>query len=248
MQDLIDQAAQWLREAEVVMALTGAGISVDSGIPAFRGNQGLWERYDPMEYASIDAFMADPVKVWDMLRELEALVLGAQPNAAHQALSRLEAMGHLHCLVTQNIDGLHQAAGHRRVVEFHGSGRRLVCLSCGRQVSRSSLVFAQMPPRCACGGLIKPDVVFFGEPIPQRAALTAMATAQSCQCMLVVGTSAMVAPASYLPGLAKQAGAKVVEINLEPSPLTGAVADLSIHAPASEVLPRLTEQLESLRH
>lgn len=246
MEDQLRAVAEVLARAKSVVALTGAGISVDSGIPDFRGAQGLWEKYDPMEYATIEAFTADPAKVWGMLKEMESLVMGALPNPAHQALADLEAMGRLEMVVTQNIDGLHQAAGSRMVVEFHGSGRRLVCLSCARQISRGELVTDELPPRCACGGLIKPDVVFFGEPIPQRPGLVAMAGSQSCQAMLVVGTSATVAPASQLPLMAKQAGATVIEINLEPTPLTGEIADYSLQGSASQIMPRLVELVEEI--
>jgi NAD-dependent deacetylase len=227
----------------LVMALTGAGISVESGIPAFRGSQGLWDKYDPMEFASIEAFHDDPKRVWAMLLELEELVLGALPNPAHQALAEMERMGRMSMVVTQNIDGLHQAAGNSQVVEFHGSGRRLRCLSCRRLINRVEVDFSVLPPRCACGGLIKPDVVFFGEPIPERAAMTSFAMAQACQVMLVVGTSAVVAPASHLPLLAKSGGAVVVEINPEPTPLTGRVTDHFLQAQAGEVLPRLVKAL-----
>jgi NAD-dependent deacetylase len=245
-EDRIKEVALLLSRAESAVALTGAGISVESGIPAFRGAQGLWERYDPYEYASIDAFRTDPAKVWVMLKELEEMVLGAQPNPAHHALARLERLGHLSSVVTQNIDGLHQAAGSQHVVEFHGSGRRLRCLECGRLVRRNEIMMDPLPPRCSCGGLVKPDVVFFGEAIPERAAMTAFALASACQIMLVVGTSGIVAPASQLPLLAKRAGATVVEINLEPSPLSQGVSDFIFHASASQVLAELVAAVEAL--
>ncbi len=246
MEAMIKEVAGLLNKADTAMALTGAGISVESGIPEFRGAQGLWKRYDPMEYASIEAFRADPGKVWDMLVKLDELVMVAEPNPAHQALARLEELGCLSSVVTQNIDGLHQAAGSKHVVEFHGSGRRLRCLSCGRQVGRSEMMLEVLPPRCGCGGLIKPDVVFFGEPIPERAAMTAFALASACQVMLVVGTSAVVAPASQLPVLAKRAGATVVEINLEPSPLLQGVSDYVFEVSASQALPDLAAAVEAL--
>jgi NAD-dependent deacetylase len=236
--------ADLLCSAEQVLALTGAGISVESGIPAFRGAQGLWEKYDPMEFASIEAFLDNPARVWAMLLELDELVRQARPNPAHQALARLERLGRLQMVVTQNIDGLHQEAGSQRVVEFHGSGRRLRCLSCHRLVGRGELMWDALPPRCGCGGIIKPDVVFFGEPIPERAAMTAMAMAHACQVMLVVGTSAVVAPASHLPLLAKSAGATVVEINPEPTALTGRVSDHALHADAGLALTLIVAALE----
>jgi len=243
----LKEIAGILAASASTVALTGAGISVDSGIPAFRGSQGLWGKYDPMEYASIEAFRGDPVRVWSMLIELDDLVLSARPNPAHLALAQLENLGALDMVVTQNIDGLHQEAGSRAVVEFHGSGRRLVCLECGSYLEREQLSLEMLPPRCACGGIIKPDVVFFGEPIPQRAMLAAMAAAQACTAMLVVGTSAVVAPASHLPVLAQSAGARVIEINPEPTLLTGRVADLSLQANGVEVLPVLVEMVRRIK-
>ncbi|MCF8035089.1 MAG: NAD-dependent deacylase [Desulfarculaceae bacterium] len=247
MQEQLRRAAEILAASRSTVALTGAGISVDSGIPAFRGAQGLWEKFDPMEYASIDAFMRDPGRVWRMLRELEGVVLAAEPNPVHHSLAELESLGLLDLLITQNIDGLHQVAGSKAVVEFHGSGRRLVCLECGRGVRRGELSLQEDVPLCVCGGLIKPDIVFFGEPIPQRALMAGMASAQSCSAMLVVGTSAVVAPASSLPVLAQTAGATVIEINLEPTPLTGQVADISLMGGGAEVLPELVEMVKELK-
>ena len=246
MQSQVMTVAELISRADQVVALTGAGLSVDSGIPAFRGSQGLWERYDPMEFASIEAFQADPARVWGMLLELDGLVRGARPNPAHEALARLEGLGRLQAVVTQNIDGLHQAAGSRHVIEFHGNGRRLRCLSCGRQLGRAEVLFDPLPPRCACGGLVKPDIVFFGEPIPERAAMTAFTLASSCQVMLVVATSAVVAPASHLPLLAKGGGATVVEINLEPTALSQRISDHVIHQSASLVLPLIADAVADL--
>ena len=246
MQELIRQAAEIIFTANKVAALTGAGISVDSGIPAFRGAQGLWEKYDPMDYASIESLMSEPERVWKMLVELDKVVVGAQPNNAHLAMARLEDMGKLHTVVTQNIDGLHQAAGSHKVVEFHGSRRQMRCLSCRKAIEREDVAFDNLPPRCDCGGLIKPDVVFFGEPIPQQEATEAMMAAQGCQAMLVVGTSAVVAPASMLPALAKNHGAMIIEINMEATGLTGSLADISILGSASEIMPAIAEEVAKL--
>jgi len=245
MKDQIKQVAELLGGSRRVMALTGAGLSVESGIPAFRGSQGLWTKYDPQEYATIDAFLRDPPKVWGMLRELDQTLQNARPNAAHFALARLEELGRLSVLVTQNIDGLHQQAGSREVVEFHGTGRRLRCLDCDRSFARAEVSLTPLPPRCACGGLLKPDVVLFGEPIPEDAAQAALTQAAACEVILVAGTSASVAPACYLPLLVKQAGGKVVEINPEATPLTEMVSDYFFPASASLVLPQLVEEVEA---
>lgn len=246
LQEQIARAAEVLAASAKVAALTGAGISVESGIPAFRGSQGLWEKYDPMDFASIESFRANPRRSWLMLAELDGVIQSAQPNQAHLAMARLESMGKLHTLVTQNIDGLHQAAGSTRVVEFHGNGKQYRCLACQRQYGRDEVDFSELPPRCQCGGLIKPDIVFFGEPIPEREAMEALNAAQNCQAMLVVGTSAVVAPASMLPALAKRQGALVIEVNMEPTALTGRLADISIMGSAGQIMPALAETLAKL--
>lgn len=242
-ESLIRRTALAICQARSVVALTGAGISVESGIPDFRGPSGLWEKYDPMEYATIEAFRADPRKVWTMLLEMGSLLERAQPNPAHLALARLEEMGRLRSIITQNIDSLHQAAGSKRVIEFHGGNSRLVCLLCGRTHPRAEVKIEPLPPRCPCGGVLKPDVVFFGEPIPRGAHLHAEEEARSCQVMLVIGTSAAVSPACDLPVLAKGAGATVVEVNLEETQLTPHISDWILKGPASLVLQALLGEI-----
>lgn len=238
-----------LVRASRVVALTGAGISVESGIPAFRGAQGLWERYDPMEYAHIDAFRANPGKVWQMLKELRALIVQARPNPAHLALAEMERLGRLKAIITQNVDNLHQAAGSSEVIEFHGNGATLICLDCRRRFARAEVSLEELPPRCDCGGVLKPEVVFFGEMIPAKTYDRAVQAASSCDLMMVIGTSAQVAPASQMPWLALRSGAKVVEFNLEPTELTGRAAHYTLLGLASEVLPlvaaRLRQALQS---
>lgn len=250
--DDIDTAARMLHAAKVTVALTGAGISVDSGIPDFRSPGGLWERFDPMEYATIEAFVASPRKVWEMLFEMMDVMESARANPGHTALAELEAMGRLDAIVTQNIDNLHQAGGSRRVIEFHGNSRRLVCLHCGREYAAEQ--FAALrdlspppPPECReCGAILKPDVVLFGEAIPDRAARDAAIMAASCDLMLVIGTSAMVYPAAGLPVTARSRGAKIIEINLEPTHLTGTLADLTIMGSSTDVIPALVERIRAL--
>jgi NAD-dependent deacetylase len=218
---------------------------VESGIPAFRGSQGLWDRYDPMEFAYIGAFLADPGKVWRMLVELEDTVSQARPNPGHSALAELESMGHLRAVITQNIDGLHQAAGNKNVIEFHGNGRRLICLSCHKIYPPEVVNPAELPPRCTCRGILKPDVVFFGEPIPPEASQRAFEEARTCDMMLVIGTSAVVAPASSLPYLAKQQGALIVEINLEKTHLSDTISDYVLEASAGHALSTILGLLRS---
>jgi len=242
----ISQLAEMVENAGKVIALTGAGISVESGIPAFRGNQGLWEKYDPMEYAHIDSFLRNPAKVWEMLVEMDFVIRKAKPNNAHYALARLEQVSRFTSVITQNVDNLHQVAGSSRVIEFHGNVQRMKCMSCGRKYDRDQISLEIIPPICHCGGVLKPDAVFFGEAIPWEANLEATHEAESCELILVIGTSAVVAPASSIPYMAKRNGAKVVEINLESTMLSSTVADISIRRSASEVLPELVDELRRI--
>ena len=205
----IEQVAEALVRWRHGVALTGAGISVDSGIPDFRSLGGLWQRFDPMEYASIDAFRRDPARVWNMLGELDALLRGARPNPAHLALARLERCGVVDGIVTQNVDNLHQEAGSEHVVEFHGNGSRLRCLGCGGMQTAAQARELGIPPPCpSCGQLLKPDVVFFGEMIPEEAMRGSMELLSQCKVMLVVATSATIAPASLIPMAARQQAGK----------------------------------------
>lgn len=242
---LIKRAAKDILNSQKTIALTGAGISVESGIPDFRSAQGLWSKYDPEEYAHISAFRSNPEKVWRMLKEMTELVLGAEPNPAHIALAELERMGLLSAVITQNVDGLHQRAGSKAVIEFHGSNQWLVCLECGHRQESASLSTADIPPRCpTCGSILKPDVVFFGEPIPWEAQTRAFEEAQTCELVLVIGTSAVVYPAGGIPIVAKRSGAKVAEINVEPTALTGSVSDYLLQGPASKILAKIVEEVK----
>ncbi len=245
--DSISRAITLIRTAKQVVVLTGAGISVDSGIPAFRGSQGLWKHYDPQEYAHIDAFRANPEKVWCMLAEMLKVVFQAEPNSAHRALATLEARGYIQSLITQNVDGLHQEAGSKRVIEFHGNSRKLVCPFCGRQQKMRSLDHVTMPPHCPdCRAVMKPDVVFFGEAIPAPAQESAVLAAGHADIMLVIGTSAVVYPVADLPLLTKRNGGRIIEINLEPSPLSDEISDLLILESAGLVLPALVDGLRTV--
>jgi NAD-dependent deacetylase len=236
----VREAARLIARRGDAVALTGAGISVESGIPAFRGAQGLWGKYDPMEYATLGAFMRDPVKVWEMLSEMVSLCGGAAPSPAHAALAELESARALRSVITQNVDGLHQAAGSRRVIEYHGNMDGLVCVFCWRRYATRERWVAGAVPRCDCGEVLKPDVVLFGEPIPWLAQEQAEAEARTCGVLLVIGTSAQVSPACDIPRIAKESGASVVEINPEPTSLTGSVTDIHLQGSASDVLRALT--------
>ena len=245
MQDLYRRAAQDIAGAHHIVALTGAGISVESGIPPFRGPGGIWENLDPMEYAHIDAFMDDPARVWRVLiADMKSILDRARPNDAHVGLVRLERMGKLKTIITQNVDGLHQAAGSSDVIEFHGNFAWQRCLTCGRRITTAEVDMAEIPPRCACGGILRPECVFFGEMIAPVNLSRSRAAAARCDLMLVVGTSAMVQPAAFMPSIARQAGAKVVEINFEPTPLTGHVAHYSLPGKAGATFNAILAELD----
>jgi len=244
---LIRQAARDLVEADNVVALTGAGISIESGIPPFRGKGGLWERIDPM-MAHIDTFQKDPEKVWRVLMsEMKNIIDRARPNAAHLGLYRLEELGILKTIITQNVDGLHQMAGSRDVIEFHGNFAWQRCMECGSRCETRDVDMTQIPPRCRCGGIYRPDCVFFGEPIPPQHLLRSRQAANSCEVMLVVGTSAVIQPACFMPMAAAESGAKVIEINPEPTPLTGSVGDYLIQGPAGPILSRIVHEIEKMK-
>lgn len=219
-------------------------MSVESGIPDFRSEAGLWSRFDPMEYGHIESFRADPGKVWTMLLEMDRLLSKASPNPGHLALAELERRGILKEVVTQNVDSLHQRAGNSNVIEFHGHGRTLRCDRCHNRFSREGLSLERLPPTCVCGGPLRPDFVFFGEEIPPEAHRRAMSAARYCDLMLIVGTSATVAPASHLPHVAKEHGAFLVEINPSTTELSYRMTDLHIMEPAGKALPAVLKALD----
>ena len=239
----VANAAELLSTAGRGLALTGAGVSAESGIPTFRGEGGLWTKYDPVKVASIDYFMADPSAYWKVSKDRGRVALAARPNPGHHALAALEAAGHLKAVVTQNTDGLHQESGSRRVIEVHGSGRTVQCLDCASREPRSEVqarLDVEMPPRCkVCGGaFLKPTVVLFGEPMPQAAIQEAFALAREADVMLVVGSSLVVYPAAEVPLVAVRAGAKMIVVNAEPTPFDN-FADVVVRGKSGEVLPEI---------
>ena len=247
MDDLIKKAAADLAEAKFVTALTGAGASIESNIPPFRGKGGLWEKYDPMEVAHIDSFMQDPVKVWNLLiKDMKDVIDKAQPNDCHKGLARLEELGKLQTIITQNIDGLHQLAGNTDVIEFHGTFAWQRCIECKTRIETRRVDISEIPPRCHCSGILRPDAVFFGELIPQDALYRSRQVATDCDVMLVIGTSAMVQPAAMIPVVAKDSGATVIEINPESTVLTGDVSTYLIRGPAGETMNRIVAELNTL--
>lgn len=247
MDELIKKAAADLARASMATALTGAGASIESNIPPFRGKGGLWEKMDPMEVAHIDAFRQDPAKVWKLLiRDMKDVIDQAQPNDCHKGLARLEALGKLQTVITQNIDGLHQMAGNTDVIEFHGTFAYQRCLQCDTHIQTRHVDVSEIPPHCHCGGILRPNAVFFGELIPQEALWRSRQAATDCDIMLVIGTSAMVHPAAMMPVVAKETGATVIEINPESTPLTGDISDYIIKGPAGDTMKRIIAELDSL--
>ena len=225
-------------EARRVVVLTGAGVSAESGVPTFRGADGLWRRHRAEDLATPEAFARDARLVWEWYEWRRQLIATRPPNAAHEAIAALETHVREFLLITQNVDGLHRRAGSRRMVELHGNLWRVRCLVEGVVAENLEVPLPSLPPHCACGALLRPDVVWFGEALPTDAIRQAYDAVESCDVMLVVGTSALVQPAASLPMIAKAHGAYVVEVNLEPTPLSR-FADESHHGKAGEVLPRL---------
>ena len=234
----LEDLARRLGRAERVTVLTGAGISAESGVPTFRGADGLWRRYRAVDLATPEAFAQDPALVWEFYNWRRELLAPLRPNPAHLALVEMEQRLPRLSLVTQNIDGLHQAAGSRAVVELHGNIWWVRCTQC-RQVSEDRRVPLPKLPACnACGGLLRPHVVWFGESLEAHIVEAAYDAVEHCQVMLVIGTSALVQPAASMGLHARRKGAFVAEINLEPTP-NSEVSDVTVLGKAGEILPRL---------
>lgn len=234
----VAQAKEWIAQAKSVAVLTGAGISAESGLPTFRGPGGLWRNFRPEELATPEAFQRDPQLVWEWYDWRRSLHAKCAPNAGHRALAELEQRVSEFLLITQNVDSLHERAGSRRIVHLHGSLWRVRCTVCGGEEDNTQAPLEPLPPRCACGGIMRPGVVWFGEALPQEAIEQAMQAACSAEVFLVAGTSSVVYPAAALPHVAQQHGAKVIEVNLEATELSS-VADISLRGKCGELLPQL---------
>jgi NAD-dependent deacetylase len=237
----VERLATLIVDSQPCVVLTGAGVSTESGIPDFRSRTGIWRQYDPMEYATIDAFRRDPAKVWDFYSKRLGILAEAKPNAAHLALAELERRGLVEAVVTQNVDRLHQAAGSERVVEVHGSIRTSSCLACGHREPFERVVELLPVPACdRCGAVLKPDVVMFGELMPEAELERASALVRGPRILLVVGSSLEVYPVAGLPDEALAAGVKLAIVNKGPTPYDRR-ADLRIDAPAGETLAAVAE-------
>ena len=239
----IDKLKEIVSTARRIVAFTGAGISAESGIPTYRGDDGVWHKYDPAKYANIHNFLKDPQYYWNFFKEVRYPVIKkAKPNKAHIALARLEENGKLEAVITQNIDGLHQLAGSKRILELHGNTRRISCLNCKKQHTMDevySRLETQLPPLCSeCSGILKPEVVFFGESLPVTVLEEAINVTNDCDLFLAIGSSLVVQPAASLPFTAKEKGAKLIIINKDATPLD-TFADIVFHTTASEVLDKM---------
>jgi NAD-dependent deacetylase len=248
-QQEMKRLVELITSSNTIVAFTGAGISAESGIPTFRGKGGVWEKYDPEKVASIWSFLENPANYWEFARDFEARFFNVEPSPGHLALGELEKIGRLEAVITQNVDGLHQKAGNTRVIELHGNTAVIRCLDCGKEYTREDVferLEIELPPRCDCGGnKLKPDAVFFGEPLPEKPLSEAMDLARKSDLMLVVGTSLVVYPAAEIPLIARSHGCHLVLINLEQTPVDD-IFDIKFYTRASEVLPSVVEEVRGI--
>ncbi|MBN2681789.1 MAG: NAD-dependent deacylase [Bacteroidales bacterium] len=238
--ELINKAAQIIKNSKHTTVFTGAGISVESGIPPFRGEGGLWEKYDP-KLLDLRYFYAYPQESWTVIKEVFYDFFGkAKPNPAHFAIAEMEKTGIVKAVITQNIDNLHQEAGSKNVFEYHGNSKTLVCMECDEKYSVNENLLKKLPPQCKkCGGLLKPDFIFFGEGIPEHAAKMSALEAETADVFIVIGTTGEVMPACMLPYRAKENGATIIEINPSKSSFTESITDIYLPGKAGEILPLL---------
>lgn len=241
------QAAKMIKTSKRCVAFTGAGISVESGIPPFRGKNGLWNKYDPQLF-DIQYFYSHTRQSWEVIREIFYDLFGkVRPNEAHYALVELEANHMLSSVITQNVDHLHKDAGSKTVHEFHGSLKNIICLNCRANYKISEIDLNGLPPMCKkCGGILKPDVIFFGEAIPEPARTMSFKEAEKADCFILIGTTGTVAPANLIPPAAKSNGAKIIEINPYISEYTSPITDIFIEEKASIAMEKLMAEIDKL--
>lgn len=242
--DRLWQASYLIRKAKYAVAFTGAGISVESGIPPFRGENGLWNTTHPI-FLEIDYFKKKPLQSWIKIKEIFYDSLGdAKPNIAHKMLAKMEERSFIETIITQNIDHLHQKAGSKYVYEMHGTYKQLVCIECMSEYDISFADLNYLPPTCfVCKGILKPDMVFFNEPIPAFTKKRSFQEAEKCDVLLIIGTNAEVLPAADIPVKAKENGAKIIEINIKPSHFTNTITDVFIQTKATEAMSELGKLL-----
>ena len=238
----MEKAVKLVAKANYVVVFTGAGVSAESGIPTFRGKDGLWKRFRVEDLATPQASARNPRLVWEWYKWRMRIVFQAKPNSAHLAIARLEKEGVVKAVITQNVDGLHQAAGSMNVIELHGSIRRARCTACDFKLEFQEVPLENLPRCPKCRSLLRPDVVWFGETLPLDAWRRAVGEAMRCDCMIVVGTSGVVCPAAYIPLLSKERGALIIEVNVKQSALTS-VADVFLKGRAGEILPAVARAI-----
>lgn len=241
----LNEAARHIRNSRFTVAFTGAGISVESGVPPFRGEGGLWNQYDPI-ILELTYFYAHPLESWTAIKSIfYDFLIDKSPNAGHATLAKWEREGLLHSLITQNIDNLHQKAGSKNVIDYHGNALKLICKYCDKTETGLVPFLNQLPPLCThCGHILKPDFVFFGEGIPEKAYHQSIQDAIKADVLLIIGTSGEVSPANRVPFIAKEKGAFIIEINNEKSNYTNAITDIFIQAKAGETLPLLDSLIQ----
>ncbi len=244
----LEEAAECLINSEYSIVFTGAGISVESGIPPFRGPDGLWSKYNP-SILNLNRFLKKPEESWPVIKEIFYDFYGAaKPNPAHTSVAELEKMNIVKRVITQNIDDLHQKGGSSEVYEFHGTMKSLKCLLCNKSFDYAPKLLKKLPALCPnCGGLLKPDFVFFGEGIPQYAYKKSIEGAKNSDCVLVIGTTGEIQPASYVPIAAADKGAKIIEINIEDSKYTNFITDIFLKGKAGEIMPKLLAKVKSMK-
>lgn len=239
----MDEAIKRIKNARRGVVFTGAGVSVESGIPPFTGAGGLWNQYDP-KFIELDFFYGHPTRSWQEMKKIFFTCMDeAQPNKAHRVIAQLEKRGWFQGVITQNIDGLHQKAGSKNVQEFHGTIHQMHCIACGRKYKTEEVSLDELPPKCFCGGVLKPDFVFYGEGINPAVYTASQELAEEADVMLVVGTAGQVMPACSLPLLAKQFGATIIEVNTLPSAYTDGVSDFFFQEKATEFFSKLEQAL-----
>lgn len=244
MKDTIDRIIEVLKKSNHTSVFTGAGISVESGIPPFRGENGLWSKYNPI-FLELDYFYSNPLESWKVIKEIFYDFFGiAKPNAAHIAIAELEVKGIVNSVITQNIDNLHQEAGSKVVYEFHGNSHSLICTSCKATFGLSEISLDKLPPGCLkCNSLLKPDFIFFGEGIPELAYSKSIEEANIADAFIVIGTTGEIMPACSIPRLAKQNGATIIEINPDKSTYTDSITDIYLEQKAGEAMTKVLERL-----
>lgn len=248
MDNQINKVIEWIAKANHAIAFTGAGISVESGVPPFRGENGLWNKYDPSLF-DISYFNKHPEKSWQLfIKIFYEFFEKAEPNMAHKVLADMEKHGYIQAIITQNIDNLHQEAGSKIVFEFHGNTKRLICRKCKSKYSIDKEILKTIPPVCEkCKTILKPDIVFFSEPIPEEVSNYSFAEAEESDLVIIIGTTGEIQPAAMIPYTAKKNGARIIEINVEKSNYTDNISDVFLQGRAGKIMVKIMKKLKQLR-